>query len=400
MGLLIALAGVITPLGIYQTLAPAANVQTPFKYLVDTSPFGFGTPRRSNLGFNRVCTDLNYDPIPCPSTKTVEVSSTDGNFTDDSYPDGYDISIPQTLLDIYSSGVGNDTTISNFFDIQWRQYMITADPTDEVNNGSNYLVGVFRGMQILSLNNAVEPVEGLIVDTINGGIGFRNREYSGKARFLYYQCLWLCPKSRPHFSPTICIERLLSLSPLDTVPPGFQFGVTWEEDILFIEPETVCVDTNTTIDYTIGFVENDTLPVTDLVLTDRGGFVNLEETFPVANMSDPQANPDLWTRAYKAAWMTNTFSMLLFNVTNPHNFTTGQSAFSYLNTSLGKTFPLIPLEQQGFYDSLAMDGTFNTHLNLEGGNFSNSVTSGFPNPFGITSDNFTDIGWSSCFLCI
>jgi hypothetical protein len=177
MGLLIALAGVITPLGIYQTLTPAANVQTPFKYLVDASPFGFGTPPRTNLGFNRVCTDINYFPIPCPSTNSVEISSTDGNFTDDSYPDGYDISIPQSLLDIYSSGVGNDTTISNFFDIQWRQYMITADQTGEFNNGSNYVVGVFRGMQMLSLNNAVQPVDGLIVDTINGGIGFRNREY-------------------------------------------------------------------------------------------------------------------------------------------------------------------------------------------------------------------------------
>jgi hypothetical protein len=201
--------------------------------------------------------------------------------------------------------------------------------------------------------------------------------------------------------PPICIERLLTLSPPDTVPPGFQFGVTWEEDILFIEPETVCVDTNTTIDYKIGFAtENGSISIIDLVLTDRGGFVNLEQTFPVANMSDPQANPDLWTRAYKAAWMTNTFSMLLFNVTNPHNFTTGQSAFSYLDTSLGKTFPLVPLEELGYYDALAMDGAFNVHLNIDGGIFSNSTASNFPNPFGITADNFTDIGWSSCFLRI
>ena len=33
MGLLIAIAGVVTPLGLYQALVPADNVQTPFQYL-------------------------------------------------------------------------------------------------------------------------------------------------------------------------------------------------------------------------------------------------------------------------------------------------------------------------------------------------------------------------------
>jgi hypothetical protein len=42
MALLIAIAGIVTPLGIYQTLAQAENIQTPFKYLFDNSPFGIG----------------------------------------------------------------------------------------------------------------------------------------------------------------------------------------------------------------------------------------------------------------------------------------------------------------------------------------------------------------------
>ena len=33
MGLLIAIAGVVTPLGLYQALIPADDVQTPFQYL-------------------------------------------------------------------------------------------------------------------------------------------------------------------------------------------------------------------------------------------------------------------------------------------------------------------------------------------------------------------------------
>lgn len=178
MTLLIAIAGVVTPLGIYQTLAPADNVQTPFKYLFDASPFGVGTPPRSNFSFNRICYtgDTFFSmPIPCPFSDTIAITSTDGNWVNASYPYGYNISIPGTILDIYSSGVGDNTTISNFFDIQWRQYTITADSRQVFNNGSLYLVSAFRGMQTLGLNNAIEPVEGLIVDTVNGGIGFRNR---------------------------------------------------------------------------------------------------------------------------------------------------------------------------------------------------------------------------------
>jgi hypothetical protein len=178
---LIVIAGIVTPLGIYQTLAQAENVQTPFKYLVNNSPFGTRTPPRSNFSFNRQYSRLI--PVPCPFTNNVAIISTNGNSVNASYPSGYNILIPKIILDIYSSGVGNVTTISNFFDIQWRQYKVKADRNVNsdsdftFNNGSNYLVGAFRGMQALGLNNAVEPVKGLIVDTVNGGIGFRNRRF-------------------------------------------------------------------------------------------------------------------------------------------------------------------------------------------------------------------------------
>jgi hypothetical protein len=359
MGFLIVIAGVITPLGLYQTLEPAQNVQTPFKYLKDDSPFGFGTPPRSNLSFNRNC-GSGYLPCPFSDTVVIQATGSDGNGTVD-FPYGYDISIPEVLRDVYSSGVGNNTTISNYFDIQWRRYVTTStvgSTNKDWNNGSSYLVQGFRLMQTMALNNAIQPVEGLIVDTVNGGIGFRNH----------------------------------------TVPPGFQFGAEWQEDLLFIEPETVCVDTNTTIDYTIGATVNGTNTIVDLVLTDRGGFVNVNHTFPAANLTNPQENPDLWTRAYKAAWMTNTFTMLYYNITNDHNDTSGQGAFAYLNSYVGKTFPLVNLNEQSDYDSLAMDATFDVHLNFAGegamGNYSDPAAGGLPNPFEISDSNFTDIGWS------
>jgi hypothetical protein len=41
-------------------------------------------------------------------------------------------------------------------------------------NNSVYAVGKAATLQSLILNNEVRLVEGLVVDTINGGVGFRN----------------------------------------------------------------------------------------------------------------------------------------------------------------------------------------------------------------------------------
>lgn len=228
-----------------------------------------------------------------------------------------------------------------------------SDP--DYNNGSSFLVDSFRSMGTKALDNAIEPVEGLVVDTVQGAIGFRNH----------------------------------------TVPPGFPFGATWSEDLLFIEPETVCVDTNITVDYTIGYLVNYTTSIKDLVLTDRGGFSNISHELPQANLTNPQANPDLRNRAYVAAWLTNTYTMLLYNVTNPRNATSGEEPWSYLNTHVGKTFPLDRVTDTGFYDALGMDDTFSSHLNLDVGSISST------NIFEITSDNFTTAGQSAMnFPCL
>lgn len=267
-------------------------------------------------------------------------------------PYGYDINIPQIITDIYSSGVDDKTTISNFFDIQWRRYLTTSN--DNSNNGSTFLVSAFRNMESLILNNATQPVEGLVVDTIHGGIGFRNH----------------------------------------TVPPGFQYGVTWEEDLLFIEPESVCVDTNLTIDFTVNVDANSTVVMSEVFLTDRGGFVNINHTYPEPNMTNPQQNPDLWGRAYKAAWLNNVYTALFYNITSDKNESMGTRAFEYLNSDLGKSF-LLTGQQSGpgaiSYDNLEITQTFGDYLEL-GDDSSGLPNSSLPsNPFYMTNDNFTDI---------
>jgi hypothetical protein len=353
MGALIAVAGVVTPLGLYQTLLPAKAIQAPFHYLKDNSPFGYGTPPRSNFSFSRICGtgSLFTGPEPCPFSDTVAIVT---NYPNESvgydYPYGYDMSIPNVILETYSSGTQNSTTVSNYFDIQWRRYITTSSSL--LNNGTTYLLGAFRNMQSLILNNAIQPIEGLVIDTVRGRVGLRNH----------------------------------------TVPQGFQFGVTWEEDLLFIEPETVCVDTNLTLDFTIVSTNNSV--ISGVVLTDRGGFVNLNHTYPHYDLSNPQMNADLFGRAYKAAWLNNAYTALYYNVTNPADPEAGTHSFSYLNSEMNKTFsfPIDNLTSTVGFDSLVLTSNFGDYLtNSFSGVATDSNSTINVNPFNIGKKNFTSI---------
>ena len=52
--LIITLASIITPLGLSDTVQPDSFLQdVSFPYIADVGPFGYGTPKRSNVGFNR-----------------------------------------------------------------------------------------------------------------------------------------------------------------------------------------------------------------------------------------------------------------------------------------------------------------------------------------------------------
>lgn len=91
------------------------------------------------------------------------------------------------------------------------------------------------------LNDAWEAIEGLIVNTKTGGIGFRNH----------------------------------------TTPPHLPFGSSWSEDLLFIEPETECVDLNLTLDFNIPYSNDYTgKNVENITITDHGGFANLNRDIP------------------------------------------------------------------------------------------------------------------------
>jgi hypothetical protein len=275
-------------------------------------------------------------------------------------------------------------SVSSIFDIQWRSYtwsQINDNPGALVtDNGTAYPVGSFQMISSLLFNDAIPLAEGLIVDMKNGGIGFRNH----------------------------------------SAPPSQPYGSTWSEDILFIEPETQCVDTNLTLDFSIPKTTSESFStISNLVLTDRGGFANIDKHYPTWDRSNTQNNPELLRRAYKAAWINNVWSMIFMNVTNPANRSDSNShAFQYLNSFVGKTFPLqyndsaiTPLNIQpnalqvstlyGYYlngADVGVPGSNSSLFNLSMLGQNSSIPPKpplYPNPFNITIANFSDAGKST-----
>ncbi|CAI7641700.1 unnamed protein product [Penicillium pancosmium] len=304
--ILTAVAAILTPLGLYQEIVAQAPVPAQFHYLEDTSVFGKSTPpRNKNIQFSRICGD--YGPMICPGypgQNTTWYKNATGEFVD---VNRYDTSIPLHRIEAFQSGLSTmQASVSSIFDIQSR-YTVTSqtiDSSDPIDNGTGYPISQLRLIQSLITDRGYQLVEGLVVDLQAGGVGFRNH----------------------------------------TAPPWRHYGSEWSEDLLFIEPETKCIDVNLTIDYHIAeSLEYGNEDYEDIVLTDRGGFSNLVREFSPLNWttSHSQDSPELSQRAFTAAWVNNVMSMVFMNVTNPRNYNeSSENAFRYLDSHYGKRFPL------------------------------------------------------------
>jgi hypothetical protein len=315
----VTVAAIVTPLGLYETIAPDKGL-TPidFHYARDTSALGAGTAPRPSLGFSRIC---RGGDLACPNSgqdvKVVNVTGSGGFIMSGAdAPYGYDTRIPRRYFDYLESGVSGSTlnrSVSSTFDIQWRTWTTTAlNATDILgtknssfyNNGSTYALGSYRSLTNVLLNDAWDVVEGLIVDTKNGGVGFRN-----------------------HTIPS---------QPLP-------YGAQWSEDILFVEPVTECVNLNVSVDFTLATeTYSSAFEISNARLVDQGGFVDFDRhglpLIAIGNQSDPL----LAQRAQTGAWLTNMLMMLVWNVTdrNPNGSISLAPPFTYLNSQLGKEFPL------------------------------------------------------------
>jgi hypothetical protein len=186
-----------------------------------------------------------------------------------------------------------------------------------------------------------------------------------------------------------------------TIPTGFPYGASWQEDLLFIGPETVCVNNNITLDFSIENDPNQNIYISQLVLTDRGGFVHLNPAVPTFDHNDPQSDPDLYGRAYQAAWKSNALTALYYNVVEPFNGTDGFKPLTGIDSFIGKTYYM----SGKYYDDvspsiLGIGPNFAFYLEVlygvaPAGNSSQGAPSdsGLPtNPFNVTQDMFNTIG--------
>ncbi|KAM5350382.1 hypothetical protein ACJ41O_006887 [Fusarium nematophilum] len=346
LSLLIAIAGVVTPLGLYESNEPKSKaVKASFEYVPDSSTFYSSTSTRDDRPFTRTCS-LDGCYFPCPYTSDVTVIATDGLSQNCSLVGGINATVPDILQDIYTSGTRYErTTISNYFDIEWRQ--TTTQYDRNLNNGTPIAAGIYRRLETVALLDDVRAVEGLIVDAKEGRIGFRNH----------------------------------------TVPSGYPLGVTWTEDLLFWEPDVECVDTNTTFDFevTTSSQKDAGLSISKLRLTDRGGFVNLNTTDPLDDQRNGVNQPDLWMRAYQAAWATNAFSMLFMNISNGRDPEKNMEPFEYIDSEIGKEFRLQTLADDASYLTLDLISNFGDHLGVRATSGSSEL---YENPYNITVDSF------------
>ena len=285
---LLGLVSIITPLELYENISQFSFREVEFGYTPDLQPMGKGTPPRMDYNVSRLCGHLQL--INCPGQGHGFNFSWNATgiyrYWNDDHKLYMSSVVPSNITEIFSSGSeGDRNRVAGAFDIEYRTFILASDserdsthnpkdgPGPNIDQGRKRTRAAFQMYESLILNDQVNLVEGLVVDTKAGGIGFRNHT-----------------------------------APLD---PGN--GSKWTEGLLWIEPETICVSTNLSVDYTVSQAsslgnEN------DLVLTDQGGFFGLATDYPLINLNDTQKRPELLARAHKGAVCQNSNLMRFFGV--------------------------------------------------------------------------------------
>jgi hypothetical protein len=391
---LVTIAAVVTPLGLYETTAPdKVPTLVDFHYVQDKSALGAGTAYRPSQGFSRICYGGD---VACPNSDQevtlINVTLVDGDTGEVNYaPYGYDTRIPRRYFNFLESGVSGskmNRSVSSTFDIQWRTWTTSVENATDVspglnssyfNNGSAYVVGAYRSLTNILLNDAWDVVEGLVVDSKNGGVGFRNH----------------------------------------TVPSQpLPYGAQWSEDLLFVEPVTECVNLNVSLDFSLNSANySNSLRLANARLVDHGGFVDFDRKgLPFVSIGN-QTDPLLFQRAQAGAWISNMLMMLVWNVTDraANGSETIAPPFTYLNSEHGKEIVLPTAENDNTpaspylnsYNSLLSHsylGTFFetiTPLPESGSQNGFNYTHLPPNPYNYGWSNISALGKMPCnYRCL
>jgi hypothetical protein len=274
--LLVSIAGIASPIGLGESIVDGPLINATFAHARDSTALGEATPPRDNYTISRICAS---SALPCPGVSSLDLIITPNTDLSGSIYEAY---VPKNITDCFMSGVESQGDLrSDPFQIQFRQYTPYsgfANTTNSTSNGVTHTIeisnttGEFTMLESVVLLDSIDVREGVIIDTVNGGIGFRN-----------------------HTVP---------------VGPAIRYGVTWTEDILWIELVTNCVDTNWTLEISPQLAPLANSPnsaFSQMWLVNRGGGVISDGTphFTPFDNSNPQLNPDLGGRAHLGASMFN-----------------------------------------------------------------------------------------------
>lgn len=332
----VSIASIVTPLGLYDSIEPGPTTPEPFAYIKGTSAFSYGTPSRSDAPFTRNC-GLQQ---ACPGTSLNETCHQQGLLENCTVV--YDSLVPEHLVSIFRDGASAFApSVSSIFDMQYRTFINGTDPYSVLGW---YAKPSYRSLQVLILDEKVEAVEGLIVDMVDGGIGFRNHTAPSKA---------------------------------------LKYGSTWDEDILFIQPETQCVPLNMSIDFQLPSDLETSLSVVNLVLKDHGVLSGLAQPRPSISVPVNGQEFDLRQRARNAAWYNNFLTLAYLNATDPD-----PTNITRLDVTPGQTFRPETSNFTIGYSSIWTTISLGEYLNLR---VSNSTV----NSHNITQKDF-DLATSLC----
>lgn len=281
-------SGVITPLGLGEEIKAATTRNAQFEYATDFSAFGNGTMARPDMPMSRDCQIRGFQ---CPGAVVPGAILNQSGTDPKPNPDVHATTkIPQNITDMFRSAT-NGSTVASSMDIQYRSWMPFR--SEWFNDREPYVKGRFKHIDMLLSREQYTLAEGVIADTMSGGIGYRNH----------------------------------------TVPTGLSYGGEWDEDILWIEPDITCVDNKLSLEVILDEPSSDEAQYRSLKLVDNGGIAHLPTANPYDNWPNITfSSPDVFERANRTAWLGNLLTSMILNLTDADGWTYG------MNVSTGQHY--------------------------------------------------------------
>ncbi|CAM0142261.1 hypothetical protein VKS41_002256 [Umbelopsis sp. WA50703] len=253
--ILVTITGVLTPLGLVPVVSQVP-IDLVLHSLPDSQPLSLATTSRAQYIEERECSNGLLGIGACPGRTLTNVTGQSGLQTD--------LTIPPNITSVFSS-----TNHTSPFDMQYRRFTMATNTLNTTKLHPKPDVGIADS---IILSNSLFAVDGLIIDTTDSpGVGI------GKLQVPYL----------PH-------------------------GATWNQEVLWIEPETSCVDLGFTLNFQLSSTAT-TLFSTNVSLTDQGGFSNFNFTYPVIGRDGQVVTME--DRAYKLAYLSNIYIMGAYNIT-------------------------------------------------------------------------------------